>query len=279
MKTRKLNILIPTDFSDNAWNAVVYILKFYEEYVCTFYFLHSVKMAAPKTTLNSGKLTEVLSNTAKEELKDLKSLAETSNANDNHSFETVLSNDTLNSAIEFCVKKYNIDLVVMGTKGATGAKEVLFGSNTVNAIKKMRVCPVIIIPEEFDFVTPKQIAFPTNFNRAYNKIELNTLKSLALVHDSKIRVVHIEKSKELSAVQQNNVQNLKNALEEFEVSFHWMPHYTNLTEEINDFIEELKIDVLAMVNYKHSFIEDLMHEPVITKIGHRLKIPFLVIPD
>ena len=50
-------------------------------------------------------------------------------------------------------------------------------------------------------------------------------------------------------------------------------------EEINDFIEELGIDILAMVKYKHSFIEAIIKEPVIKKLGFQSKIPFLVIPE
>ena len=63
------------------------------------------------------------------------------------------------------------------------------------------------------------------------------------------------------------------------ISFHWMPDYAKKVNEINDFIEELKIDMLVMVNYKHSFIENIINEPVIKKIGFHPIIPFLVIPD
>ena len=49
-----------------------------------------------------------------------------------------------------------IDYVVMGTKGATGAKEVLFGSNTVHVFKKVK-CPVLALNGEKDIqVTSKE---------------------------------------------------------------------------------------------------------------------------
>ena len=34
------NILIPTDFSKNSWNAIEYALKFFENSCCNFYLLH-----------------------------------------------------------------------------------------------------------------------------------------------------------------------------------------------------------------------------------------------
>ena len=44
------------------------------------------------------------------------------------------------------------------------------------------------------------------------------------------------------------------------------------------FLEEMNIDMLAMVNYKHSFLERLGREPVIKRVAFDLDIPFLIIP-
>ncbi|MFD0836081.1 universal stress protein [Mariniflexile aquimaris] len=278
MKTNNLNILLPTDFSDNAWNAAVYALKLYEEFKCTFYFLHSTKIAAMPTTVRSSKLSDTVNSAAKKELLELKELANVSNPNLNHSYEIIVSPVGIKDAIETTIKKHNINLVVMGTKGATGAKELLFGSNTVSIIKKMRLAPILVVPEDYDFVVPRQIAFPTDFNRVYTHIEINALINLAIIHGSKIRIVHVNKEKKLSTVQEQNKATLNDSLKEYDHTFHWMPDYTKIANAIYDYVEELDIDILAMVNYKHSIIEDLVHEPVISKIGYHLKIPFLVIP-
>ena len=273
----KKNILLPTDFSDNAWSAAVYTLKLYAEEVCTFYFLHASKTNVSVMSNLSNKLLDVMTKNDIKELNDLKEMAETVNANANHNFEIILSTEDLKNAIESAVKKLNIDLVVMGTKGATKAKELFLGSNTVNVIKNMRLCPILAIPDEFDFVEPKQIAFPTDFNRFYGE-ELLPLKRLADLYNSKIRIVHINKEDNLTSVQDYNLAMLKAYLENYPHTFHWMPDYAKKTKEINDFIEELDINILVMINYKHSFIEKLINEPVIKKIGFQPKVPFLVIP-
>jgi MinD superfamily P-loop ATPase len=57
-----------------------------------------------------------------------------------------------------------------------------------------------------------------------------------------------------------------------------MPDYAKKTQEINDFIEELGVNILVMINYKHSLIESIVKEPVIKKIGFKPIIPVLVIP-
>jgi hypothetical protein len=58
-----------------------------------------------------------------------------------------------------------------------------------------------------------------------------------------------------------------------------MPDYTNKVRGIYDFIEELEINVLAMIQYKNNFIDTIIKEPVIKRIGFQPEIPFMVIPD
>lgn len=272
-------ILLPTDFSDNAWNAIVYTLKLYANEVCTFYLLNSTQLIASRVSSFSNKLLTTMRDNAKNDLLELKTKLEETDANSNHTFEIILSIGDLDDAIEMSIKKYTIDLVVMGTKGATGAKGILFGSNTTKIFKKVKSCPVLAIPDNYEFIAPKQIAFPTDLNRHCDAKELHYLKKMADLYNSKIRVIHINEKDKLSEHQENNLTTLRQYLKDHEHSFHWIPSYASKATEIHDFIDELEIDILAMVYYSHSFIESITREPVIKKIGFRLKVPFMVIPE
>jgi nucleotide-binding universal stress UspA family protein len=274
----KRSILIPTDFSDNAWNAVVYALKLYANEDCNFYFLHAWTLSNANTrTYITTHFVDNLEDDSIKELNTIKTMAEAANPSANHSFNVVFSKDKLQKAIEDNVKAHNIDMIIMGTKGATKAKEILLGSNTVNIIKKIKTCPVLVVPDEFEFVEPKQIAFPTDFSRFFGE-ELQPIKRLAKLYNSQIRIVHITKKNKLSKKQDYNLSMLNVNFEEHAHSFHWMPNYADKTQEINDFIEELDINMLVMINYKHSFIENILNEPVVSKIGFSPTVPFLAIP-
>ncbi|REE07736.1 nucleotide-binding universal stress UspA family protein [Winogradskyella pacifica] len=273
----KTNILFPTDFSDNAWCAAVYALHLYKETECKFYFLHSTKMTESTMSNFSNKLLKIMSDNALKELNDLKSMAESADANANHEFEIILSQEDLHNAIENTIDNNNIDIVVIGTKGAAGAKGFLFGSHTVRIIKKIKNCSILIVPEEFDFVEPTQIAFPTDFHRFYGE-EILAIKCLTELYNSKIRILHINEEDKLTDLQEYNLEMLKTALKNYTYSFHWMPDYANKTEEINDFIEYLDINILVMINYKQSLIEKIIKEPVIKKIGFKPLVPVLIIP-
>ncbi|OMP30008.1 universal stress protein [Mangrovimonas sp. DI 80] len=273
------HVLIPTDFSDNAWNATVYAMNLLAEEACTFYFLNAMNAKISAMSNMSKKFNEAMSESAIKELRDLKAMAEAAHPKEKHRFEIIFSSESLNDAIATSIKKYKLNLVVMGTKGATGAKEVFFGSNTVGLISKLSLCPLIIVPEDCQFKIPKQIAFPTNFIRPYRAEDLQPLFTMSQQFGTRIRVVHIQEKSRLSAEQRNHYTLLKELLETYEHSFHWMPIYASKTHEIFDFIEELEIDMLVMINYKHSLLERFTREPVIKKIGYHPAVPFMVIPD
>ena len=273
------HILLPTDFSDNAASAANYALKLYQNQPCTFYLLHTWSFS---NTTNRTYITTTYIETQKEEaqnrLIELKDKIQTQSTNKDHEFKTIFSTDSLIDAIETAIKAHDVNLVIMGTKGATGAKEFLFGSNTVNILSKMRHCPLMVIPEAYEYTKPEQMAFPTDFNRFYGE-ELNFILQLSKLNDSRLRVFHINTQESLSEKQNYNFSMLKAYLEDCKHSFHWMPDLGSKEEAIKSFIEEFDIQILTMINYKHSFIENLIKEPVVRKLGHHTRVPFLVIPS
>ncbi|AOW16825.1 universal stress protein [Polaribacter vadi] len=272
-------ILLPTDFSDNAWNAIIYALKLYANETCDFYLLNSIKIKGSTMSNFSSKLSNTIRKSAFKDMLELKQMIERVNANANHNFEILVSNADLKDALETAIKKHTIQLIIMGTKGASGAKEFFFGSNTVNVINKVRLCPILTIPDQFDFVEPKKIAFSTDFNRLYKEEELAPLKEVTDLYNSEINIVHLNNEEHLNEVQEYNSKILENDLKDYNHHFFWIPNYGKKANDINDFIKEQNINMLAMVNYKHSFIEKITKEPVIKTIGFQPFIPFLVIPE
>ncbi len=172
-------ILLPTDFSDNSWNAIVYALRLHANVKCKFYIIHSIKLKASSMSTLSNALLKIMAEKAYKELDELKKQIETSIYNSQHTVETILTDQDITDAINHTVKVKKIHLVIMGTKGVTDTSEVVFGTNTIHVIKNLKSCPLLIIPDNFDFKIPLQIAFPTDFNRNYSHGELDKLIKLA----------------------------------------------------------------------------------------------------
>ena len=279
MTSKNLNILVPTDFSDNAASALHYALRLYAKQSCTFYLLHTTYIdEAVDRAFNAAYTDDNQNRTFEKKLDELISQTETVNANPNHTFQWLLSDKELRNAVKNMVKEHHIDIVVMGTKGTTDAVEYVMGSNTVKVLRRITECPVMILPDGYRFIEPEQITFPTDYNRSYDEKELRPLKHLADLYQSKIRIVHINEDKNLSEVQTRNMEELKGYLAGYDYSFHWLTDTSSKSKSIATFIDALEIDILAMINYKHGVLERILNEPVIKKLAFHPTVPILVIP-
>ncbi len=277
------NILIPTDFSENAWNAIQYAVELFKEVNCTFYLLNvytpaifqSVEGIPADIGIEDASKVFSLS-----ELERLTSRIQKELFNSNHTYKSITSFQFLVSEVKAIVEKEKIDLIVMGTKGATGATEVFLGSNTVRVIKSVKDCPVLAIPEGSDFIAPSEIAFATDFNRFYSKNELQPLIDLAKSFDATIRIVYVQQQDwPLTDEQQFNLNMLHKYLDEVKHYQHTLTKSDSVSKSLKFFTEELDIYLLAMLHYKHSFIERLTREPIVKRVAFHTQIPFLVIPE
>lgn len=274
-------ILLPTDFSENAYNAVKYALQLFEKKECTFYLLNTYTPVLYDNeylvySSSQPTLTEIYSNKSLQGLERVLQRIERNYKNDKHSFKTISSFNLLSDEIKELVAEKEIDLVVMGTKGATGAREILFGTHTVHAIKKTR-CPLLAIPAHYEYKPPRQILFPTDYEAELPKM-LKILREIAILHSSTLNILHVFFKADLSQEQTTYKRALGQA---FKNNAH---HFFSITERsvtnaIYDFQEENEMDMLAMVNNKKSFFENLLFTPVVNEIGFNVKVPFLVIPS
>ena len=167
---------------------------------------------------------------------------------------------------------------MMGTTGATGAKEIFMGSNTVNTIKHIDLCPIISVPKKYNYEEPEQVVFATDLKRRFNTVELNCLLELQLIHNFKINILHVKKENILDEIQQQNKDVLIECLGGDHIIFKEIIADTTKAKAINNYNKEHKINMICLVNYKHSFIEKLTHEPVIKKISFHSAIPLLILP-
>lgn len=275
------HILLPTDFSDNSWNAMSYAFQMYKDEACTFYMLNTYTpvlyhveyvMVYPA---QYGMGDFVRENSLKQ-LGEFKERAESTFANPNHTIEIKSSFNMLIPEIDDMIKNNNIDFVVMGTQGATGAKEVLFGSNTVHVFKSVK-SPVLAVPAGYTYTKPENILFPTDYGVDYQDRHLNLILDMAKLHQSRVNVMHVSFGYELTEEELDNKATLSEQLKPVYSLFHDVSH-ESVNGAINEFQERSKMNVLAMINNKHSFFENLLFKSTINQIGFNLKIPFLVIP-
>lgn len=274
-------VLIPTDFSDNAYGAIAYAIQMLAKEECTFHLLHTYTPAIYQSEYllhSPGQvgLGDIYRVDSEDNLNKLRQKIVLDFKNTKHKIDIHSAFSILVEAMDDLVEELKIDLIIMGTQGATGAKEIFLGSNTVHAIKRSR-CPILAIPYNFKFAFPKKILFPTDYEVEYNGALLKELLFLAQLHSSTIEVMHISNTLELSPLQKSNKTRLRGLLKETDHHFHEVPDQ-GIIEAINNFQVKFKTNFLVMVKNKHSFLENLFLKPVINQIGFHTTIPFLVLP-
>ena len=277
------NILLPTDFSKNAWNAITYAIELYINEPCMFYLLNTYtpNIAASRfmaTAVTSESLA--VESYSKEGLNAVLNNIQSKYNNKLHGFKTISSFSLLADEVRELVNEYSIDMVIMGTKGASGASEVFMGSNAVRVIKAVKNCPVLAIPEDFTFETPTEIAFATDFNRFYTQSELQPIINLVKTFNSVLRIVHVQdKIKALTELQQFNLNMLRKYFSTIEHYIHTVSELNSVSKTLEVFADELDIHLLAMLNYQHSYMEKVTREPIVKRIVFHTQIPLLVIPE
>ena len=274
-------ILLPTDFSENALTAIRYALTLYKDLKCTFFLLNSYMPPVYHTEYLMGSpaqigLGDIVQQNSQDNLEALKNTLEKGFNNPLHTFITHSALNVLSSEITRTVEAEKIDIIVMGTQGASGAKEILLGTNTVHVIKNAK-CPVLVIPSSFEYEAPEQILFPNDFEVWLDKKSLEQLLKITHSHISQVNVMHVYTGDELDPIQEKNKEQLAKVLSESGFS-HEVPS-NEVIAAINEFQIKQKINLLVMIQNKHTFFERLFIEPVIKKIGFHVTVPFLVIPQ
>lgn len=275
-------ILLPTDFSENAFSAIEYAVQLFRDEKCTFFLLNTYTPAIfdneyVNYSANIPNMNEIHEKESLAKLQRIIINIRKYHPNKNHIFKKIASFNLLITEIKQQVLEKKIDMVVMGTQGATGANQILFGTHTVHAINTAK-CPVLAIPELFEFEEPQNILFPTDFGVEPSEFELKVMKGIASSYKSKIHVLHVLERETLSAHQQEAKKKLLKEIKN-------IPHEVNIVKQeevsraIYDFQENNSIDMLVMINNKHSFFQNLFFTPLVNKIGFHTKIPFLVIPS
>jgi nucleotide-binding universal stress UspA family protein len=181
----KRKILLPTDFSKNAWHAITFALELYKKDQCVFYILNvfSATSNVVDTLINMEPGSE-LYETAKLDsenglAKVLDMIAFKDSKNPKHHFEIISTFNNIVEAIKNIVEEKDIEMIVMGTKGKTGSRKNVFGTVAINVMEKIRNCPVIVVPEMAKLELPKEIVFPTSFKTHFKRRELYYLIDLA----------------------------------------------------------------------------------------------------
>ncbi|PHS08571.1 MAG: universal stress protein [Kordia sp.] len=272
-------ILIPTDFSENAWSSLIYAVNMFRKVECTFFLLHTIIMRESSITNFSNNKLNTSKEKANNELIKLKKNAENIKLNPNHKFEIILSFYHLDDAINFTSDKHEIDFTIIGTKGANNTIESILGSNTTRVIKNIKQIPTIVVPNEYQFKGLNRIVMLSDLNHTMDDTLLVPVKKLSEDNNSKLSLLHLSKTEKLTDNQTEELKSLETILSKYNFSFHQISNYTNKAQYVNEFIEEVSANMLVLIYYRNTVLEKYFKKSLTTTMCQNLKTPMLILPN
>jgi nucleotide-binding universal stress UspA family protein len=275
-------IIITTDFSANAFNALKYACQLFKHEECEFYIVHAYADEVYQRSREVKRsvfeeLKEVTHMESESGLTDIKKALIEISTNPKHSFKTISLFATLTDALNDLVNEKDIDMVVMGTRGRSEAQPYKFGSNTLHVMKYVQ-CPVMAIPKSYGFQVPRNILFPTNYLIPYKRRELQLLCEVADSYKSVITMLYIDPVEHLSLRQEDNMKLLKECLYKPKLLFETGPQDDKASVILNH-IRKHNIHLLVLLNSRHTHAEELLYTSTIEKLGTELEIPYLVLQN
>lgn len=268
-------ILVPTDFSKSANNALNYALAIAKREKAKIILMHAYDIIylsenAPLEYYAEG--LEATKDAAQKMLDTLVARIEKLRVK----YEAInLQGLPVDSVISLAKKK-KVDFVIMGTRGASGLKEVLLGSNTAKVIAKAP-CPVIAIPEKATFKGIKKIAYASNY-RSSDVITIKQLLVLAKIFKSRIRLVHITNGEYTLAYEKEYMKNFVDKIKE-------RTKYNHITAELLEssdvekmlekYIKKESIDLLAVSTKHRNFLERIFGTSITKALAYHSKVPLV----
>lgn len=252
-----MKILVPSDFSKSSNNAALYAAKFAKKVNAEIIVFNVVHFEHPPMVQVSGfiehKIEDIRVSNASQECVLLVNELKSKVKGVQISFK-VVPGFPIEDVIENYATTNKIDLIIMGTKGASGLAKVLFGSNAVAVINKSSI-PVITVPESSRFNNVKLIVYASDLHKM--RSEIQKIIPLAKLFDASIDILHVLPPESKKKIDTVSVE--KGLIEKYKyqkISFH-IAHNSDMIEGINEFVRGVKADILAMYAHEIGFFESL----------------------
>lgn len=279
----KKKILIPTDFSKNSWNATTYIINLFKREDCEFHILNTFYLGGYSTENllipePGDAAYQTIKENSEKNMEKLKTQLNFRDDSPNHRFYFHSEFGPLTDVVKTMVEKKDIEFIGMGTRGKTNSNELIFGSNAINVMENIRVCPVLAIPGNSIFKDPNEIVFPTSFKTHFKRRELKHLIEISKLTNAPVRILHIKKEDTLSKEQQENKELLEDIFHGIEYSHHQLENIS-LKKGLHSFVQSRGSEMIAFINKKHTFFGSIFTNPMVKDLGAHAQVPILALHD
>ncbi len=258
------NILVPTDFSSAADIALRYALQLASRFDAKLFILNSYEIPHSGATMMVS-INDLLQEESQKGLQRLKTrLGEDYPSLD---IQTLSMQGSLEGCVQKSIDEFNLDLVIMGTTGATGIEGKLFGSNTASLIRNISA-PLVVLPHDAEINEPCKIGIATDFKFDVEDEIYNPVREMALNYGSSINFINVTtkfKEEELSAMEKKFGMDIDFVYNE------------DVEEGIREYLTDKKLDLLVIIAEKHGIFHSIFKPSHSKMMARELDIPMMIL--
>lgn len=267
-------ILVPTDFSEQAENALRVAAQLAKKHSCEIHLLHVLEIPLHKvdalSTYNNLPEAVYFMKLAHKQFEELK---EKDYLKDLVINEHVEFHEIFKGVFHVC-KKQNIDLVIMGSNGATGFKEMLIGSNTEKVVRTSET-PVLVIKNKHEKFRIKDFVFASDFKDESKQPYKNAIK-FAEVLDAKMHLLMVNTPTKFITSEKAN-DRMKKFVDAFDFNKYTLNIYndTSIEKGIMNFSQAIKADLIGMSTHGRQGISHFFNGSISEDLVNHAKRPVI----
>lgn len=272
-------IIVPTDFSPVATNAMNYAIDMAKAVNASLLLLHVYQVPVSYSDVPIMLVSvDELRKGAEEKLGSLKKQVEhiASGAIKVYT-EARLGN--VSDELEDLGNKIKPFAVVMGSKGHTGLERALFGSNTLSVIRHI-TWPVICVPPGKEFGKGiKKIGFACDFKNIVATTPADAIKNMIKEFGAELHVLNVDyHDKHFTAETPEQSAMLHTLLEEVKPLYHFIEH-KDIEDGINEFAEKNNLDLIIAIPKKHKLLEGIFSASSTRQLVYQSNVPVMCIHE
>jgi len=266
-------ILVPSDFSSAANNALLYAATIAEQYGAEIHIFHAftipVLTARGNPVLTDPNVAQANRQIAEEMLEKTKKIVSGRNL--------IKLNSTAipiywQMELAEVIHHQQADLIIMGTTGASDLKKIFLGSNAARVIQ-ISSRPVLAVPEQ------AKLSEHIKIGLAYDGLEIKEFGKLSIINSLKntlnasIYVFQIIEDKQSPSPYLSELINFLSGAQKDYI------YESEIESAILKYIELNHLDILVMIPKPHGFIHNMINGSITKRIAYKIPVPLLAIPE
>ena len=268
-------ILVPTDFSNVAHNALNYAISMAEHYQLDLILYHVVQMTSPDVTeqIHLDFIPEV---TQRAKQKLIEKVTKLQTEHPKISFHTKVEYGLFLESLKTTCEDLGPVCMVMGISGDGDGMDKIIGSNALNVMTELKF-PLIIVPKHATFKPIENICFACDLKNVLSSTPIVALKAFSKLFNANMHILNIDyNNKNYTPDTQNDLIILNDMLDNIKHEFHFIVD-DNVQHAIDIFVNDHDADMLIMLPKKHSFFASLFHKSQSKEMAYHSHIPLLAL--